>query len=130
MSAGDSKAIVEMAAEFARREIAPLVADYDRDERIPRELLDRMGGLGFFGGVIPEELGGSGLDYLTFVELIEEVSKTCQILGSYVAGMTTTYRRDGDDFVINGAKAWISNLDVASFFVTFASVDRSLGRSG
>src|SRR5262249_9787738 len=85
MSAGDSKAIVQMAAEFARREIAPLVADYDRDERIPRELLDRMGGLGFFGGVSPEERGGSGLDYLTFVEVIEEVSKTCQILGTYVS---------------------------------------------
>lgn len=50
--------------------------------------------------------------------------------GSDVAGMTTTYRRDGDEFVINGAKAWISNLDIADFFVTFASIDRSLGRKG
>ena len=174
---GSGTAIVRMAAEFARREIAPLVADYDRAETIPRDLLTRMGRLGFFGGVIPEELGGLGLDYVTFVQLTEEISKTCQILGTFVsmpsglvgasietfgtheqrerwlrplaqgeifgaagvtepgsgsdvAGMTTTYKRDGDDFVINGAKAWISNLDVASFFLTFASVDRSLGRSG
>ena len=44
-------------------------------EQIPRDLLDRMGGLGFFGGVIPERLGGLGLDYVTFAELIEEISQ-------------------------------------------------------
>jgi hypothetical protein len=177
LDGGDRRAIVEMAAEFAAREIAPRVAHYDRAEKMPRDLLDRMGALGFFGGVIPEELGGLGLDYVTFVDLIEEVSKTCQILGTFVsmpsglvgasierfgtteqhdrwlrplaqgeifgaaavtepasgsdvAGMTSTYRRDGDDFVINGAKAWISNLDVAEFFVTFASFDRSLRHRG
>jgi alkylation response protein AidB-like acyl-CoA dehydrogenase len=174
---GTGRAILRLATEFAEREIAPRVADYDREEQIPRDLLERMGRLGFFGGVVPEELGGMGLDYLTFVQLIEEISKTCQIIGTFVsmpsglvgasietygtreqqerwlrplaqgeifgaagvteprsgsdvAGMTTTYKRDGDDFVINGAKAWISNLDVASFFVTFASADRALGRSG
>jgi len=174
---GDRRAIVRMAAEFAQREIAPRVAAYDHAEHIPRELLDQMGALGFFGGVIPVEHGGLGLDYITFTELIEEVSKTCQILGTFVsmpsglvgaslerfgtddqrkrwlrplamgeifggaavteprsgsdvAGMLTTYRRDGDEFVINGAKAWISNLDVAEFFVTFASFDRSLRHRG
>lgn len=50
--------------------------------------------------------------------------------GSNVAGMETTYARDGDGFVIKGAKTWISNLDVASFFITFATRDRSLGRAG
>lgn len=169
----ERKAIVALAAEFAAREIAPRVAAYDRAEQMPRDLLESMGALGFFGGVIPVELGGLGLDYVTFAELVEEVSKTCQILGTFVsmpsglvgasierfgtteqhdrwlrplaggeifgaaavtepgsgsdvAGMTTTYRRDGDDFVLNGSKAWISNLDVAEFFVTFATSDRSL----
>ena len=173
----DRKPILDLAADFARREIAPRVADYDREEKLPRDLLDEMGALGFFGGVIPEELGGLGLDYVTFAQLIEEISKTCQILGTFVsmpsglvgasihrfgteeqqqrwlrplaageifgaagvtepasgsdvAGMQTTYRRDGDEFVINGAKAWISNLDVAEFFVTFASFDRSLRHRG
>lgn len=171
------KAILDLAADFAAREIAPRVAAYDRAEQLPRDLLDQMGRLGFFGGVVPEELGGMGLDYVTFVELIEEISKTCQILGTFVsmpsglvgasiesygtpeqhdrwlrplargeifgaagvtepgsgsdvAGMTTTYRRDGDAFVINGAKAWISNLDIAEFFVTFATSDRSLRHAG
>src|SRR4051812_43176266 len=83
--AGDRRAIVRMAAEFAAREIAPRVAEYDRAEQMPRDLLDKMGALGFFGGVIPEALGGLGLDYVTFAELIEEVSKTCQILGTFVS---------------------------------------------
>ena len=46
--------------------------------------------------------------------------------GTDVAGLRTTYRRDGNDFVLNGSKTWISNLDLASFFVTFASSDLSL----
>lgn len=50
--------------------------------------------------------------------------------GSDVAGMRTSYRRDGESFVINGSKAWISMLDYASFFVTYATRDRSLGRKG
>jgi hypothetical protein len=50
--------------------------------------------------------------------------------GSDVAGMQSTYRQEGDEFVLNGAKAWISNLDIASFFLTFATHDRGLGRSG
>ena len=174
---GERRAIVEMAADFAAREIAPRVADYDREEVLPTDLLDKMAALGLFGGVVPVELGGTGLDFVTFVALIEEISKTCQILGtlasmpsglvgagverfgtqeqqdrwlrplaqgeifgaaavtepgsgSDVAALTTTYRRDGGDFVLNGAKAWISNLDIASFFVTFASFDRSLRHRG
>ena len=174
---GERRAIVEMAADFAAREIAPRVADYDREEVLPTDLLDKMAALGLFGGVVPIELGGTGLDFVTFVALIEEISKTCQILGtlasmpsglvgagverfgtqeqqdrwlrplaqgeifgaaavtepgsgSDVAALTTTYRRDGGDFVLNGAKAWISNLDIASFFVTFASFDRSLRHRG
>jgi alkylation response protein AidB-like acyl-CoA dehydrogenase len=177
VDARDAAPLIEMAAEFAEREIRPRVADYDQAEQIPRELLDKMGELGFFGGVIPVEDGGLGLDYVTFAALIEEVSKSCQIMGTFVsmpsglvgaslerygtpeqrerwlrplaqgeifgaagvtepgsgsdvAGMTTTYRKDGDGFIINGAKAWISNLDIADFFVTFASRDRSLRHRG
>ncbi len=171
------RALVELIGEFSRRELAPRVAEYDAAEQLPVDLLERMGALGFFGGVIPVDQGGLGLDYVTFAQLVEEISKTCQIMGtlvsmpsglvgaslarygtpdqrdrwlvplakgeifgaaavtepqsgSDVAGMLTHYRRDGDDFVLNGAKAWISNLDIASFFVTFATSDRALHRRG
>lgn len=169
--------LLAVADDFAAREIAPRVAGYDREERLPRDLLERMADIGFFGGVVPVELGGLGLDFVTFAQLIERISRVCNIMGclvsmpsglvgaglamfgtdeqkerwlrplaqgrhfgaaavtepgsgSDVAGMRTTYRKDGDGYVINGAKAWISNLDVAEFFVTFATIDRSLGHSG
>jgi hypothetical protein len=171
------RALVEAVGAFAVAEVAPRVAEYDREERLPRDLLARMAELGFFGGVIPVELGGLGVDHVTFAAMIEEMSKTCHILGilmsmpsglvgasllrygtadqkarwlrplatgeifggaavteprsgSDVAGMTTTYRKDGADFILNGAKSWISNIDIASFLLTFATRDRSLGHRG
>jgi alkylation response protein AidB-like acyl-CoA dehydrogenase len=171
------QALVQTVGEFARKEIAPRVAQYDRDEELPRDLLERMAELGFFGGVIGVEDGGLGLDFVTYAQLIEEISKVCHVMGtlvsmpsglvgssiqrygtdaqrerwlrplatgeifgaagvtepgsgSDVAGMTTTYRRDGSDFIINGAKAWISGLNIASFVLTFATSDRRLRHRG
>lgn len=173
----ESAHIVEAIRDFARAEIAPRVREYDEKEEIPRDLLERMSELGFFGGVVSPEWGGLGLDFLTFARGIEALSETCHVLatltsmpsglvgagierfgtdeqkerwlrplaagkifgaagvtepgsGSDVAGMKTTYRREGDEFVINGAKAWISNLAICSFLLTFATRDRSLGRKG
>jgi alkylation response protein AidB-like acyl-CoA dehydrogenase len=50
--------------------------------------------------------------------------------GTDLAGMRTRCRRDGDEYVIQGAKAWISMLDQADWFLTFATLDPSLGRRG
>src|ERR1700754_1467752 len=168
----EKRAIVRGVREDAEREIGPRGPRYARREELPRDLLEGMAELNFFGGVVPVELGGLGLDYATFAEMIEAMSEIDHIMGtlislpsglvgasierygtaeqkeqwlrplaegkifgaagvtepgsgSDVAAMTTTYRREGDDFVINGAKAWISQLDVASFVVTFATSDRS-----
>ncbi len=173
----DRDMLVGLVREFARNEVAPRVRDYDREESIPPDLLHKMSELGFFGGTVPVEWGGSGLDHVTYAMLIEEVSKVDHILGvlmsmpsalvgagilaygteeqkrrwltplargeifggagvtepqsgTDVAGMHTTYTRDGDDFILRGSKTWISNLDIASFFVTFATRDRSLRHSG
>jgi alkylation response protein AidB-like acyl-CoA dehydrogenase len=166
-----------MVRNFAQNEVAPRVQEYDRNEYLPRELLESMGRLGLMGGTVPEEWGGAGLDNRTFAALIEEVSRVDHCLGvlmsmpsalvgarllpygtdeqkkqwlgplargeifggagvtepqsgSDVAGMRTTYERDGDDFVIRGSKTWISNLDIASFFITFATSDPSLRHAG
>lgn len=50
--------------------------------------------------------------------------------GTDVASMQTTCSRDGDDYVINGAKTWISLIDVCDWVLTFATLDRSSGRNG
>lgn len=163
--------------EFARREIAPLVADYDREERFPADIVRKAGELGWIGAAISPEYGGQGLDWLSFTMVIEELSRVCHIIGlsvslpsglagagilrygseqqkleriaplargetfagagvtepgggTDVANMATRCRRDGDDYIINGAKAWISMLDHADWFLTFATLDPALGRNG
>lgn len=50
--------------------------------------------------------------------------------GTHVSAMHTTCRRDGDDYVIDGQKAWISFLDTCDWILTFATLDRSAGRKG
>jgi alkylation response protein AidB-like acyl-CoA dehydrogenase len=176
---GDSEheAMLRVVRAFAEREVAPRVREYDNAESLPHDILQGMARLDLFGGTVPEQWGGAGMDHVLFSSLIEEISRVDHTLGimmsmpsalvgagileygtdeqrkqwlaplargeifggagvtepqsgSDVAGMETTYVRDGDSFVINGAKTWISNLDIASFFVTFATHDRSLRRKG
>jgi alkylation response protein AidB-like acyl-CoA dehydrogenase len=173
----DQRALIDLVEDFAHRTVAPLVREYDAAEQLPASLLGQMADMGLYGGVVPTEWGGAGLDYVTFVRLIEAVSRVDHCLGvlmsmpsalvgggildygtdeqkerwlrplaegsifggagvteprsgSDVAGTDTRYRRDDEGFVLSGAKTWITNLDIASFFVTFATRDKSLGRNG
>lgn len=178
MADKEQQALLDLVDAFGRDVVSPLVRDYDMREQLPPELLRQMGELGFFGGVVPTELGGAGLGFLTFSRVIETISKYDHCLGvlmsmpsalvgaalldygapaqqeewlrplaqgdifgaagvteprsgSDVAGTDTRYRVEPDGtYVLNGAKAWITNIDIASFFVTFATRDRSLGRAG
>jgi alkylation response protein AidB-like acyl-CoA dehydrogenase len=163
----EQQELVRLARDFARREIAPHVADYDRAERFPAEIVRMAGALGLAGGIVPPEYGGAGLDHLSYAMVLEEISRVCHVVacalsfpsglvgnsiqrfgteeqkrrylaplargemfaaagvtearsGTDVADMDTTYDRDGDGFVIRGSKMWISFLDVASYFLTFA----------
>lgn len=72
--------IRDMAARFARQEIAPHVRDYDREERFPMEVYAKMGPLGLTGGVVPEEYGGVGMEYTTYALVIMELARYCQAL--------------------------------------------------
>lgn len=68
------RAVVEMAREFARNEIAPHAAEWDRTKTYPKEVMAKLGELGFFGMLIPEEYEGLGLDTLTYLMVIEEIA--------------------------------------------------------
>lgn len=68
-------AVRELGREFAEREIAPTAAADDRDHRFRRDIFEKMGQLGFFGCVVPEDRGGSGLGYLAMVLLTEEIAR-------------------------------------------------------
>ena len=68
------KEFVQLAREFAENEIAPHAAEWDRRKEFPREVIRRLGELGFFGLLVSEDLDGLGLDALTYLMMMEEVA--------------------------------------------------------
>ena len=71
----------ETARDFATREIEPKAAELDRAARWPTEIVARMAELGFLGMAVPAELGGAGLDAVSYVLAMEEVSRACASSG-------------------------------------------------
>ena len=67
-------AIRDMARDFARREIVPFAADWDRREHVPLETLGKMGALGLMGVCVPVQWGGSGADFVSYVAAMEEIA--------------------------------------------------------
>jgi alkylation response protein AidB-like acyl-CoA dehydrogenase len=65
----------DLAAEFVAREVTPHAAEWDRREAVDRSIVKRLGDLGFLGLTIPEELGGSGGDHLTYCLVLEELGR-------------------------------------------------------
>src|SRR5512145_3328471 len=160
-----------LARNFADKEIAPAAAKDDREHIFRKDLLLKMGELGFYGCMIPEEFGGNGLGFLAHTLISEEIARVHSAIrvylnmqagpavtlfefgneeqkrkhlpgllsgeivglfaitepdaGSDVAAMKTTAERDGDRYLLNGTKIWITNATVADAGVVFAHTDRS-----
>jgi butyryl-CoA dehydrogenase len=74
MLSDQQQAIRDMARDFARREITPFAADWDRREHVPIETLGRMGALGLMGVCVPPEWGGAGADFVSYVAAMEEIA--------------------------------------------------------
>jgi butyryl-CoA dehydrogenase len=66
--------IRDMARDFARKEIVPFAAQWDRDEAVPSEVLAKMGQLGLMGICVPEEWGGAGADFVSYVSAMEAIA--------------------------------------------------------
>jgi glutaryl-CoA dehydrogenase (non-decarboxylating) len=162
---------------FVQAEIAPFIRDWDERGEVHREIFDRMAEQGFLGAPIWERWGGSGMDYVSFGILCEELERADTAFrvvmsvhvalnsltlmqwateeqkqrwlvpqargeklatfgltepgaGTDAASLATTARRDGDEYLLNGSKLWISLADIADHFLVFATVDRSLGHRG
>lgn len=167
----------DMVREFAQREVAPHIQQWDAKGEFHREVLDKMGEAGILGLPIPEQYGGSGFDYVslalaceeleyvdTFLRVIMSVHVglnslallqwaneeqkqrwlTPQAQGTKIAtfGLTepnagsdagsieSTATRQGDHYLLNGSKMWISLADIADHFIVFASLDRSKKHHG
>ncbi|MCA1728289.1 MAG: acyl-CoA dehydrogenase family protein [Actinobacteria bacterium] len=85
----DQREIKERAAEFAGREISPYAAEWDREARFPAVVFERLAGAGFMGLCVPEEYGGGGTDFLSYVLLIEEISRADAGVGVTLAVHTS-----------------------------------------
>ena len=77
----DQLAVQTTAREFAQHEVLPKAAEIDREHRHPAELVKRMAELGFLGMAIPEQHGGAGLDHVSYVLAMEEISRACASTG-------------------------------------------------
>ncbi|MDC6158150.1 acyl-CoA dehydrogenase AcdA [Bacillus albus] len=162
--------IRKMVRDFAKNEVAPTAAERDEEERFDRAIFDQMAELGLTGIPWPEEYGGIGSDYLTYVIAVEELSRVCastgvtlsahtslagwpifkfgteeqkqtflrpmaegKKIGAYgltepgsgsdAGGMKTIAKRDGDHYVLNGSKIFITNGGIADIYVVFALTD-------
>ena len=73
--------IQQTAREFADKELAPRAAEIDRKHEIPREILDTMAELGFMGILVPESLGGAGLNNFCLALIQLEINRACASTG-------------------------------------------------
>jgi alkylation response protein AidB-like acyl-CoA dehydrogenase len=78
-----------LTREFAQAEIEPHAAEWDREHRFPRELYGRLAELGLMGACIPEEYGGAGADFLSYILVLEELSRADAGVGVTVAVHTS-----------------------------------------
>src|SRR5215213_1528953 len=85
----DQREIQALAREFAQAEIEPNAADWDRAHGFPRELFGKLADLGLLGVCIPEEYGGAGADFLSYVLVLEELSRGDAGVGVTVAVHTS-----------------------------------------
>lgn len=163
---------------FVNRELAPHAEEWEKAGEFPRSVFERVGELGFFGMKFPEDVGGSGPDFLADAVITEELvgvhsggvsaslgahkDLACLYIynfgspeqherwlrpaiegrlvgglavtepdaGSDVAALTCSAKRDGDDWVINGSKLFISNGAWADFVVVAAKTDKDAGHAG
>ncbi|RMG99364.1 MAG: acyl-CoA dehydrogenase, partial [Deltaproteobacteria bacterium] len=173
----EQDALVRMVREFADREVRPVAAENDRKARFPADLVRRMGELGLMGIEVDVEYGGSGLDPVSYVLAMEEISAACastgvimsvnnslvcdplvkfaseeqkkrflvplasgEKLGCFMlsepeagtdaAAQRTTAVRDGDHYVVNGTKNWITNGPQADYGILFTMTDKSKAHKG
>jgi alkylation response protein AidB-like acyl-CoA dehydrogenase len=85
----DQREIQALAREFAKAEIDPHASQWDREHHFPRELFGKLAELGLMGACVPEEYGGAGADFLSYILVLEELSRADAGVGVTVAVHTS-----------------------------------------
>src|SRR5436190_2539352 len=85
----DQREIQALTRDFAKAEIEPHAAQWDRDHHFPRDLFSKLAELGLMGACVPEEYGGAGVDFLSYILVLEELSRADAGVGVTVAVHTS-----------------------------------------
>jgi alkylation response protein AidB-like acyl-CoA dehydrogenase len=85
----EQREIQALARDVVRQEIEPHAAEWDREHRFPRELFGKLADLGLMGVCVPEEYGGAGADFVSYVAVLEELSRGDAGVGVTVAVHTS-----------------------------------------
>ena len=81
--------LVEMYREFAENTVKPLAAELDKEERFPKETIAQMAEMNMLGIPFPEEYEGAGVDNLSYIQAVEEISKVCASTGVALSAHTS-----------------------------------------
>jgi alkylation response protein AidB-like acyl-CoA dehydrogenase len=71
----EQQQVRDVARDFARAELGDKIAPYDERHEFPRDIVAKLGPLGFLGVLVPEEYGGAGLDYVSYALIVEELNR-------------------------------------------------------
>lgn len=169
----EQKMLREMVRDFTNNELKPIASKIDENEKIPPEIIKKLGELGLLGVSFPMEYGGGGMGEVGYCIVQEEIARAClstatfigahQSIGTnaiYIGGseelkqkyvvplaegkmigafcltevqagsdsfnLRTTAKLDGDEWVINGEKLWITNGGIADIVSVFARTPRGI----
>jgi alkylation response protein AidB-like acyl-CoA dehydrogenase len=76
-----NRAVRRSVRAFCERELGPIAKEIDQEASFPWEVVEKMGKLGYFGIQVPKALGGAGMDSVSYIIVIEEISRVCAGLG-------------------------------------------------
>ena len=163
--------------EFCEKELKPIASKIDKEEYFPKDLYKKMGQMGLMGMTVPQSYGGSGIDRISYMIALEEISRYCgstgitveahnslgvghiyergteeqrkkylpKLLngegiaawalsepnaGSDAASLQTTAVLEGDEWVLNGTKQFITSGDIALVTTVMAKTDKTQGAKG
>ncbi len=171
----EQQMVAKMVRDFANKEVAPTIKEWDQKQEMDPSTLPRMAELGILGVSLPVRYGGQGMDYISLglvCEELEAVDTSIRVVmsvhmglcsyailqwgteeqkmaylpllasgeniggyaltepdaGSDPAALVSTARRDGDDYIINGEKMWISLSTKADLMIWIARTDPEAGK--
>jgi alkylation response protein AidB-like acyl-CoA dehydrogenase len=173
----EQRMVKEAAADFAKNSLLPKAQEFDEKEEIPKEIYRELAQLGYMGMLLPEEHGGSNLDFVSYICAMEEFAKACAALeialsvhnslvsdailkfgteeqkkkylpslargekigaysltepgsGTDAGSLRTTAVLQGDHYLVNGTKTFVTNGGFADLFVVFVLTKPELKSKG